>query len=307
MANNYSYHSLSTRLGNVKAQLITIKGVIRQQWQIAKSYLVNTSIFIFVPLILAALPILLYRALDVDPNTISANFGFTSGQAQHLNAYIIFGVNMWMLILAILWDFSTYLRDEQYTGTLESLLLSPAKRYSLLIGRALFSITFNVFIALLSIIVSITIFDFTLFFTSTFLHLLLALMIVIIGCFPMMGLSYLIGALVLKFKEVYSFINTLQWFFGVIMGIYAPFTTLPLILKVLGFIFPGTWSVTDIRAITLGTPPMMMLLGLKSIGTPILVDTVIVILFGLFWALVGYALFSKVEMRLKKREGLSEY
>lgn len=301
------YSSLSTESTQLRADLTVIKGVIKQQWWTAKAYLANTTIFLFVPLVLAALPILLLRAFDTDSAAIIANFGLQSGQIKDINAYIVFGVNMWMLILAILWDFSTYLRDEQYNGTLESLILTPAKRYALLIGRACFSILFNMVIITLSILVSILIFDSRLLFSSTFLRLLGALGIVVLGCFPMMGLSYLIGALVLKFKEVYSFVNTLQWFLGIIMGIYAPFTTLPLLLKILGYIFPGTWTVTDIRALTLNTPPMMTLLGFQSLGAPFFIDIVVVILFGLFWSLAGYYLFKKVELRIKRNEGLSEY
>lgn len=291
----------------LRADVTVIKGVFKQQWLVAKAYLANTTIFLFVPLVLAAMPILIFKVIDVDLNKISMNFGLTVTKLNDINAYIIFGVNMWMLILGILWDFSTFLRDEQYNGTLESLMLSPAKRYALLIGRALFSMLFNVIIVFLSICISILIFDSSLLFSSTFLKLLGALGLIIIGCIPMMGLSYLIGGLVLKFKEVYSLVNTLQWFLGVIMGIYAPFTTLPLLLKLLGFVFPGTWTVTDIRALTLATPPMMTYLGLKSINLPIFFDTAVVILFGIFWSITGYLIFNKIELRIKRNEGLSEY
>ncbi|MCK4844415.1 MAG: hypothetical protein KAS95_01955, partial [Candidatus Heimdallarchaeota archaeon] len=170
-----------------------------------------------------------------------------------------------------------------------------------------FSILFNLTVIFLSTILSLLILDRGFLFSQQFLHLLAVVGIVLIGSIPMMGMSYTIGALVLRFKEVYSFINSLQWLFGVIMGIYAPFTTLPLALKIMGYLFPGTWSVSDIRAITMGSPPMLTTLGFESLNLPILWDTIIVLAFGVFWAVFGYMIFNKVELRIKRKDGLSKY
>lgn len=291
---------------NFKDHLTVAKGVFKQQWIISKSYIANTLIYIIIPFVLSLFPILLFRALNVNQESVTANF-FGGVESEHLNGFIVLGVNLWMLILIFLWDFSTYLRDEQYAGTLETLLMSPAKRYSILTGRAAFSILFNIIVMFSSTVLSLLILDRGLLFSQQFLHLLAVIGVVLIGTIPMIGISYLIGGLVLRFKEIYSLVNTLQWVFGVIMGIYAPFTTLPLAIRIMGFLFPGTWSVTDIRALTTGSPPMLSLLGIKSLNLPILWDTIIVVAFGLLWCLFGYLLFSKIEFRIKRKEGLSKY
>jgi len=288
-----------------KKNLIVVKGVFRQQWQIAKSYLSNTSIAFIVPIVMTALPLLLIRAIGVDEQLIAANF--FGGQSGSINGFIAIGSNIWMLMLTILWDFSTYLRDEQMTGTLESLLMSPAKRYSIIVGRASFSILFNVIISFLATIISLLIFARDMLFEIGLLPLFLLLVLTVIGCLPMIGLSYFIGALVLKFKEVYSLINLLQWFFGLIMGVYVPITSLPLLVRVFSIIFPATWSVSDIRAITAGSPPMLLLLGINNAGFPILISTLIVIGFAIFWGIIGFVVFSKYELKIKRNEGLSKY
>lgn len=294
----------------IKGDLITIKGVFKQQWLIAKSYLANTIMLVVVPIVLAALPILLFGALNTDSAVITKTF-FGGNESGNINAYIIFGTNLWMTILMILWDFSTFLRNEQLTGTLESILMSPAKRHTLLLGRAAFSILFNVIIMIGALVISLLIFDRNLLFSTEFLRLLLVVLLILIGCLPMIGLSYTIGALVLKFKEVYTLINLLQWFFAVIMGIYSPWTTLPLSLKIFSVIFPGTWTVSDVRGIIAGSPPMLTLiatwLGLQNVSMPILWSQIIVVLFTLVWGIGGYLLFAKIERRIKQEEGLSTY
>ncbi|MHA1302866.1 MAG: ABC transporter permease [Candidatus Heimdallarchaeaceae archaeon] len=295
----------TARGSKLKQDLIVAKGVFTQQWQIAKSYLPNTIVFIIVPIVMTALPILLLAAIGADENIISENF--FGGNTGSINGYIAIGSNLWALILVILWDFSTYLRDEQLTGTLETLLMSPAKRYAIIIGRASFSISFNVVVSFFAMTVTLLIFDKKMLFSIGIAQLLLLILLVVVGCIPMIGLSYFIGALVLEFKEVYSLINLLQWFFGIIMGVYAPFKTLPLVLRVMGIIFPATWTVSDIRAITTGSPPMLMLLGLENIGMPIFWSTLIVLAFSAFWGLFGYFTFSKYELKIKKNEGLSKY
>ena len=136
-----------------KDHLIVARGVFKQQWIISKSYLANTLIYIIIPFVLSLFPILLFRALNVDQNSVTTNF-FGGAESEHLNGFIVLGVNLWMLILIFLWDFSTYLRDEQYAGTLETLLMSPAKRYSILTGRAAFSILFNIMVIFLSTVLS---------------------------------------------------------------------------------------------------------------------------------------------------------
>lgn len=105
---------------------------------------------------MTALPLLLIRAVGVDEQLIAANF--FGGHSGSISGFIAIGSNIWMLMLAILWDFSTYLRDEQMTGTLETLLMSPAKRYSIIAGRASFSILFNVIISFFATIISLLIF-----------------------------------------------------------------------------------------------------------------------------------------------------
>ncbi len=307
MSSNFSPLELADT--GLKRHLTVIKGVFIQQWRIRKAYMAGLVVFIFVPLILVTIPIIVMRAIVTDPDIIAQNF--FGGAEGSLNIFIILGVNLWMLILMLLWDFGTYLREEQYIGTLESILMSPATRYSILIGRALFSIVINVAVILVSSIIAIVIFESSMLFTIEFLHLLAVFFVVILGCIPMMGLSYFIGALVLKFKEVFSLINMLQWALGLIMGIYAPWTTLPWVLKTMSILFPATWSLTDARAIIAGSPPMLSLLslelGLETLGLPLFWGQIIVLIFGLFWCIVGYLIFSKIETRIKKNEGLSQY
>jgi hypothetical protein len=91
----------------------------------------------FVPIVTAAVPILLGRATGGADAAV--NFRQRAGTANYA-AFLLIGANTFLMTLRAFWDIGLWLRKEQQTGTLESLYTTPADRRWILIGLAAFNL-----------------------------------------------------------------------------------------------------------------------------------------------------------------------
>ena len=90
---------------------------------------------IILPIIFAALPILMGRALAGD--AVAENFEMNTGSAEYV-AYLIIGGNIFVLVTGAMWNIGFWVRREQQTGTLEALYLTPTSRAVMVAGVALY-------------------------------------------------------------------------------------------------------------------------------------------------------------------------
>ncbi len=244
-----------------------------------------------IPTVIAAIPILLGRALGGE--NAAAVFLENTGTANYV-AYMVIGANIFMIVSNSLWIFGFWLRNEMQTGTLESLYLSPVSRAVLLGGVALYT-AFRSLIA------------FSVAFTSGCLifgvnpfqgDVVLAVGFLLIGLIPIYGISFLYGAVIIRLKEANSLINLAQWGVAALMGIYYPVTVLPKVLQYLCMLFPPTWVNQDIRA---------SLLGLSYFFGEWYFDLAVLWTFCVVAPLLGYYVFLANEKRIKRNEGVGKF
>lgn len=244
-----------------------------------------------IPTVIAAIPILLGRALEGE--NAAAVFLENTGTANYV-AYMVIGANIFMIVSNSLWIFGFWLRNEMQTGTLESLYLSPVSRAVLLGGVALYT-AFRSLIA------------FSVAFTSGCLifgvnpfqgDVVLAVGFLLIGLIPIYGISFLYGAVIIRLKEANSLINLAQWGVAALMGIYYPVTVLPKVLQYLCMLFPPTWVNQDIRA---------SLLGLSYFFGEWYFDLAVLWTFCVVAPLLGYYVFLANEKRIKRNEGVGKF
>ncbi len=290
------------RKKNIRGELTIVSSIFKQQFAIFKAYWAAYIIFILLPIVFTLVPILIGRSIS--PN-YEKNFESVTG-ASNAEAYMVLGSVVWVLVIGILWDFSTFLREEQLAGTLESLMMTPVSRFTLAIGRAVFSTTINLFFSLISVTLGLAIYSPEIFTSLTILKVLLSLIVLVISTIAMIGLSLVIGSLVIVSKEIESIINALQWIFGTIMGVFFSISLLPWPIRIFSLFFPGTWGLNDVRTIMLSTPPMLAVLGIIPHDS-VIIDFVIIIILGIVWSVGGLKTFSWVVESTKKKEGLSKY
>ena len=299
MLNKREHREKATLRGN----LVIIRSILKQQLAVLRAYWTASLITVFLPLIFVLIPIMIGKS--VSPN-YQQNFQANTG-TSNAEAYLVIGSVFWMMMSVIMWDFGTYLREEQLQGTLESVMVTPVSRYVLAFSRGLFSLGFGLVSSLISIILGFLIFSPSVLFSLTFVKLFVVFLLIIVSYFPMIGISLLLGTLVIKFKDIESVINLLQWVFGTLMGVFFSISALPWTLRIIALFFPPTWGLNDVRAVLLSTPPVIAMIGFTQYSHGLLFDGVAIILIGIFWSLAGFILFSKILDRAKRGSGLGEY
>ncbi|MFQ5976869.1 MAG: ABC transporter permease [Candidatus Heimdallarchaeota archaeon] len=251
---------------------------------------------ILLPTLFAALPILLGNAIAGSSKQAAANFQDHTKTASYV-AYMIIGANVFMMVSGAMWNFGMWMRREQQTGTLESLLLSPASKAAILSGTALY----------ISIRTSISFFIAFIFGCLAFGvpleeifagNILLALIFIYIGMIPVYGLSFLFGALIMEIKEASSLVNLLQWVISLLMGIFFPITILPSWLQFVAKIFPPSWMNNDVRS---------SLLDLSYFMGSWYLDLAVLFAFCLILPMVGLWIFSRAEKHVKRNQGLGQF
>ncbi|UCG02266.1 MAG: ABC transporter permease [Candidatus Heimdallarchaeota archaeon] len=250
---------------------------------------------ILMPLFLAAMPILLGQAMAGSTAAASANFQHSTGltEANYI-AYMIIGANVFSSIMTSFWLFGLFIRREQTLGTLESLFMSPAHKLSILAGLTLYVEARSLFTFVLGYSLGCIVFG----VNPLQGQVLLALFILLLGLIPINGLSFLLGALVLKVKQANTIFNTFQWPLAIISGIFFPITVLPVFLQIFAFMFPGFYVTHDIQA---------ALTGLKWLFGNMFLDLGVLFAFTLICPLIGYWIFAKTEARSKRAEGIGQF
>ena len=271
-----------------------------------KSYKGTLIFFIILSLLFAMLPIFMGRAIGGENYRA---FFQANGGGSHPEAFLLLGSNAWSLVLYALWDYATYMREEQQQGTLESLFLTPANQGLIIIGRGMLSAIMAVSTFLVGIFIGIMIFDPELLVSLDLPLFLFAIFLIVLGFIPLLGLSMLLGALIIRFKEVNNILSILQFLLGTLMGVFFPITILPFVVQIISALFPGTWIVQDIRYIVTGSPPMLVIFGLDKIfgPIPVLFDFLMLILLSIFWTYSGIVIFSRTLKKMEKEEGISQY
>jgi ABC-2 type transport system permease protein len=250
---------------------------------------------ILLPLFLAAMPILLGQAMAGSTAAASANFQQSTGltEANYI-AYMIIGANVFSSITTSFWLFGLFIRREQTLGTLESLFMSPAHKLSILAGLTLYVEARSLFTFVLGYALGCIVFG----VNPLQGQVILALFILLIGLIPINGLSFLLGALVLKVKQANTIFNTFQWPLAIISGIFFPITVLPIVFQVFAYLFPGFYVTHDIQA---------ALTGLKWLFGNMFLDLGVIFAFTIICPLIGYWVFAKTETKSKRAEGIGQF
>jgi ABC-2 type transport system permease protein len=246
---------------------------------------------IVIPIVFAAMPILLGRA-TAGPNAEEV-FAANTGTSNYV-AYMLIGSSVFTIVSYAFWHIAYWLRWEQETGTLEALYLSPTHRLWVAGGTALYSCLRSLFSATAAFLLG-----------SLILHVNpiqgevgLAFLFILSGLIPLYGLTLLFGALVLKVKEANALINLMQWGISFLMGIFFPIAFFPPLIKALALIFPPTWMTNGVRSALLGVGFFLQewYLDLAVLWASILVAP-----------LVGYWVFIRVEANIRRNEGVGQF
>ncbi len=285
--------SITYPLKTFKRELTVIIAVFKARIKIFSRYPGLLIMDIIIPLLFILIPVLLGNAIAGSPQNASQNFSRFAGTTNYIG-YLIIGTGVFGLITTAFWNFSMWLRREMVTGTIEVNFMSPAKKLSILAGLGLYVIIRGLLTFFIALFVASFIFQANVFTGD----LLVAMIFLILGLFPMFGLSLAVGAIVIKVKQPNALMGLIQWIVAVFMGVIYPITVLPPIIRWIAYLFPPTWQNNGVRAALLNVSWFL--------GSP-LADLGMILLFTITGLIAGLVMYNFSEKTLKKNEGIGTF
>lgn len=185
-------------------------------------------------------------------------------------SYVLLSMAFFSYIGVGIGSFSSRIQSEQIQGTLEAILLTPAKISIILLSMALWNLIFATFD--LAIYITLGVYLFKLDFTQ--INVLSTVVILVLTIFSFSGLGILSASFVIILKRGNPFgwlINNLE---GLLGGVYFPVTVLPPWLQLIARCFPITYAI---RAIQLAVYKGYSLIQLRSEIAPLLFFSILLL------------------------------
>jgi len=181
---------------------------------------------------------------------------FGKGASQYLTNYggdyfpfVLIGIAFFGYLHTAMTSFTQVIREEQYTGTLETILLSPTRISTMLISGSLWNFLFTSLRILLYLLFGALFFGFNI--SKANFVAAIATLILTITSFSGLGIISASFVIVLKRGDPVSWLfSGVSRFLG---GVYFPITILPLWAQRLSLLLPITHSLEAMRkALILG-------------------------------------------------------
>ena len=243
------------------------------------------------PLIFPLGYILSARALAGPDGSGLALFTGRTGITDYLG-YIAIGTTVWMWQNVVLWGVGFALRNEQVRGTLETNWMSPAWRFSFLVGPSFVHMLNMLLFLLVSAI------EFGLFFGVRFNgNPLLVLLVVAASIPPIYGLGMAFASLVITAKEAHNFVFMVRGLVMIFCGLTYPISIMPQWMQGVSAWLPQTYSMNAMRAAALANASLQDLAP----------DLIALLGFGAFWMAAGYVIFNLMERRARQTGAIGQY
>lgn len=275
----------------MRANLAVILASARMRLITISRYRGQLLVDIFIPIVFAAMPILLGQATAGD--NAADVFAQNTGTANYV-AYMLIGSSVFTIVSFAFWHVAYWLRWEMETGTLEALYLTPTSRFWIAAGTALYSMLRSIGSAFIAYFIGARLLGAEPLTGS----LLLALAFILVGMIPLYGMTLLFGAVILKVKEANALINVMQWGVSFLMGVFFPIAVFPPALRWLALSFPPTWMTNGVRS---------ALLGVGFFFEQWYLDLAVLWVFLIFAPLFGYWVFNRVETGIRRNEGVGQF
>jgi ABC-2 type transport system permease protein len=178
---------------------------------------------------------------------------------------------------------------ERWTQTLSSILVTPANRLALFLGRAVPNLLNGVVVSSVGFIVGWLLLDFTL--TPTEVPIIA--LIVFVTSFSCTAFGTMIGAFGLRGRDIFFFANLMIFVFLLFCGVNVPLDALPPWMQHVGSILPLTHGIEAARRVADGA-------SLGDVSGLVTTE----LLIGIFYAAFAYLLLRLFEIDGRRRASL---
>ncbi|MCW4033894.1 MAG: ABC transporter permease [Candidatus Bathyarchaeota archaeon] len=222
----------------------------------------------------------------------SPSFGLITGSEEFI-PFIVIGSVLNSYVNTLLYGMGESIRREALQGTLDYILVSPTNKAYVLIGKALSESLSSTIFAVSQLTISTILFGMNISL-GVMLPVFLIVILLILGLY---GLSLVLAAFSLLYKQSHDVSETIGYVFYVFSPVRYPLESLPSWAQAFGKLIPLTYALIIVRAIMLiGTPLSAMYFEVFAL---LVIDAVLII--------AGIYTFNWMENKTKKSGTISQY
>ena len=222
----------------------------------------------------------------------SASFAQITGSGEYV-PFIVIGAVLNSYVNTLLYGMGENIRKESYQGTLDYVLAAPCNKAYVLIGKALSESVSSTIFAASQLTISVLLFGMNI----TLGVMLPVFFIVILLMLGLYGMSLILAALSLMYKQSYDLSQTIGYVFYIFAPVRYPVETLPTWAQIFGKLIPLTYALIIVRS--------FMLLGTNF--SAVYLEVLALLIIDIVLLLAGFYLFSWMEEKTKKSGTISHH
>jgi ABC-2 type transport system permease protein len=230
----------------------------------------------------------------------SESFGELAGSMDFIT-FAIIGSSLYAYVMSALWGMGLFLWWELWGGRLDTILISPCNKFSILFGKALSDSILTSFYAIVQFVLASLLFGASIRVENMFF----AVLIVVLMVLSLYGIGFVLSGVILMYKEPGALLNFVDTLIYTICPVNYPLRTLILFLGGVGYyvtmvsiVFPLTPALEAVRTLLL--PSFNPYLGIAVAVSYLIAATVV-------FLVAGMLLFNFVEKRIRRRGGIEAY
>lgn len=166
--------------------------------------------------------------------------------------YLFLGMLALNLASVGFWSVAFAIKMELDAGTLEPAWLTPTRRETYVVGLTLSGLVVATVATAVLIGVGVWLFG-----AEIGPRLLIGLPVIALTSAGILGIGYLVGAIVLRMKEGNFFVDAADFLFVGLSGAAFPIIVLPDLVRPLAYLLPTTHALDLVRVAALGTTPLL--------------------------------------------------
>lgn len=212
------------------------------------------------------------------------------GNPQATVAYVAVGNAIQSIAYVAIFAVTNVTTEEKEAGTLPGILVTPANRFALFIGRAMFQVLNSIATVVIALFYAAVLFGVD--FSSA--NLMTLAVVIVVTAFATVGFGLMLSSLGFYLRTSMVVANVFLFMGLLFCGVNFPVTMLPEFLQPIAYIFPITYA-TDAARLAVGGA------GLGEVWSYLSAELVVMVVA----ILIGYAMMMAFE-HLARRKGTLE-
>lgn len=222
----------------------------------------------------------------------SASFAQITGSGEYV-PFIVIGAVLNSYVNTLLYGMGENIRREAYQGTLDYVLAAPCNKAYVLIGKALSESVSSTIFAASQLTISVLLFGMNI----TLGVMLPVFFIIILLMLGLYGMSLILAAFSLMYKQSYDLSQTIGYVFYIFAPVRYPVESLPTWAQIFGKLIPLTYALIIVRS--------FMLLGTNF--STVYLEVLALLIIDIALLIAGFYLFSWMEEKTKKSGTISHH